>query len=229
MPGPASGEWAREGRCTRCGIRTATPCGVIAPADLDVPGSRTAAAGETLFTQGDPARWLFQLRTGVVRVCIDGADGRRQVTDFILPGDRFGFPGSGTYAFTAEAVETCDLCVFDAAQLRERARRHPDFALRLAELEGGDLDRLRRHLYFMGRGTAVERVAAFLAWLAERADAATFLLPATRREIADYLALAPETVSRVLTRLARDGVLEARGQRSMTILDPARLAELGRV
>jgi len=217
-------------RCELCSVRELNACKALPDSAIEHLAAasycRKAAAGDTIVMQGDPAEWLFHLRTGSACTSVESADGRRQITEFLFAGDVFGFPRKGAYAFTVEALTDCDLCMFDRAHLEQLSDEHPTFALSLAALEADELDRMHLRLFTLGRQRAEERIAALLCGLALRQEADVVQLPTSRAEIADYLGLTPETVSRMLTRFEREGVIETVGARRIAVHDQKRLREI---
>jgi len=213
--------------CGECPLAELEACRKLPAATLgDISAglvSREAAPGDALFWQGDPARWLFYLREGRVRASVVAADGRRQISAFIFSGELFGFPHQGTYEFTAQALTDCVYCTFDRRQLMSMCAVSPAFAFRVAELEAQELDRMHARVFTLGRRRASERVAGFLADLLPRAVGRSVDLPSTRAEVADYLGLTPETVSREFAKLEDAGVIRSGVARRIHILDAAAL------
>ena len=149
-------------------------------------------AGVTIFAEGDPSGALFLVEFGTVRICRLTADGRRQITSFCHAGDVFGLEAGDFHASTAESV--------DGAGIRTL---HPSdeagFTRTLLALALRRFARIQAHLLLLGRRNANEKMASFLLELAERQGRDGVLhLPMQRADIADYLGLTFETVSRVL-------------------------------
>lgn len=220
-------ELCARSRCEACPIRAITACAGVPESQsyaLETASlCRRVEAGGSIVRQGDPAKWLVVLRKGQARTVVDRADGRRQITQFLVPGDVFGFPDD-VYGFSAEAITACELCFFDRARLQALAGRFPEFAFALAEREAQELDRMRAHMFILGRMSAREKVAALLADFAKRQGGDVIRLPATRTETADHLGLTLETVSRTMTSLARDKIIRSLSAKRIQVLDPDRLA-----
>jgi len=180
---------------------------------------------QEIFGEGEPADRVFQVLKGVVRCFKLLSDGRRQICDFYVPGDIFGLePGLDRRA-TAEAVSDVVLLAAPRATLMESS--DPDAARRLWALAMADLRRSQDHTLTLGRRSATERVASFLVDLAERlGDTGHVELPISRQDMADYLGLTIETVSRTLTQLQASGHIALSGRRSIDLRRPAALAEL---
>jgi CRP-like cAMP-binding protein len=165
------------------------------------------ARNETIFNEGDEAHYVYQVLQGSVRLCRHMADGRRQIADFLLPGDFFGFLQVGAYNFTAEAVSGAVLICYPLSDLEHWDDAAPamrkQFFTGLSQRFAGMQD----HLVMLGRQTARERVASFLVMLAERAgcedDDLLLNVPMSRQDIADYTGLTIETVCRVLSDMKR--------------------------
>jgi CRP-like cAMP-binding protein len=164
------------------------------------------ARGETIFNEGDEARYAYKVVSGAVRLCKHMADGRRQIADFLIPGDFFGFLQFGHYSFTAEAVGDVVLMCYPQRQLEQISSSTPALRKRILVLLSQRLLGMQDHLVMLGRQTAKERVASFLLQLAERTgveDGEILELPMSRQDIADYLGLTIETVCRTLTEFKR--------------------------
>lgn len=168
------------------------------------------ARNETIFNDGDEATNCYKVISGAVRLCKHMADGRRQIADFLLAGDFFGFMQFGHYKFTAEAVGNVVLMRYPQRQVARLSSSMPNLRGRLLVLLSQRLLGMQDHLVMLGRQTAKERIASFLLHIAERSDAEehiAFDLPMSRQDIADYLGLTIETVCRMLSELKRDRVI----------------------
>jgi len=168
------------------------------------------ARNETIFNDGDEATYCYKVISGAVRLCKHMVDGRRQIADFLLAGEFFGFLQFGAYKFTAEAVGDVVLMCYPQRQLERLSGSMPTMRGRLLQLLSRRLLDMQDHLVMLGRQTAKERVSSFLLLIAERSDAEeglAFDLPMGRQDIADYLGLTIETVCRVLTDLKRAKVI----------------------
>ena len=179
---------------------------------LGVGIAQDSAAGQTIVVEGEPRSHGFRVLSGAVRLVKDLADGRRQMIEFLVAGDYFGLLGAPKYAFSVEAIVASKLARYPSAKLDAAARANPALALRLLELARTDLERAHAQMLLLGRKTAEEKIASFLLALARRqGDGATparvLRLPMSRQDMADYLGLTIETVSRTLTRLRQDELI----------------------
>ena len=168
------------------------------------------ARNETIFSDGDEATNCYKVISGAVRLCKHLADGRRQIADFLLAGDLFGFMQFGHYKFTAEAVGDVVLMCYPQRQVARLSSSMPNLRGRLFMLLSQRLLGMQDHLVMLGRQTAKERIASFLLHIAERSDAEeglAFDLPMSRQDIADYLGLTIETVCRMLSGLKRQKII----------------------
>jgi CRP/FNR family nitrogen fixation transcriptional regulator len=186
------------------------------------PMIRNYLAGTEIYAQGEQAGELFVIEFGAVRIHRLLADGRRQVIAFHLAGETFGFEAGGTRTFFAEAITATGIRPLGAAANDGGA---PD--LMALALRG--LLKAQEHLLVIGRQCARERVAAFLLDMADRqGDDARIELPMPRIDIADYLGLTIETVSRTFAKLRAQGVIELRGTRNVALKRRDVLTELCR-
>ena len=221
--------------CGGCGARPLSVCGSIDDADL---GRLDALAehivlqpGEALIREGDAARHVFNITSGSVRVYKLLPDGRRQITGFLFAGDFLGLATGETYVFSAEAIEPATACRFRKTDYRGLIRETPALETALLERATHELAAAQNQMLLLGRKTALERLATFLRDLpghdpARVAVAGHVHLPMTRSEIADYLGLTIETVSRVLTRLKTGGVIRLISLTELRIEQPERLRAL---
>lgn len=170
-------------------------------------------AGKEIYAQGEKSGNLYMVQFGAVRVYRLLADGRRQISAFHLAGEVFGFEIAGTHHFFAEAICATGIRVLRLSSFRDgRAGELLPIAL-----EG--LVRTQEHLLVLGRQNAVERVAAFLADMSERQGGLPQVeLPMSRADIADYLGMTIETVSRVFTRLKHKDIIRLPNLRSVEIV-----------
>jgi CRP/FNR family nitrogen fixation transcriptional regulator len=182
---------------------------------LPIIGPRlTFSRGEEIFAEGKRAEYVFQVLDGVVRTCRFLSDGHRQIEDFHMAGEYFGLVASGEHACTAEAVGQVRVLRLRRAAVAELARRDCNVAARVLELTLNSLARAQQHVAMLGRKSACERLAAFLADFAQRSGAHGVLdLPMSRQEIADYLGLTIETVSRTFSQFEADGVITLQDRR----------------
>jgi len=177
-------------------------------------------AGAEIYVQGEKATALYQVEFGAVRVYRLLSDGRRQISAFHLAGEVFGFEADGTHHFFAEAIGATGVRVL-------RLAANADLSHKLLPLALQGLVRAQEHLLVLGRQHAVERVAAFLVDMADRQGGLDhFELPMSRIDIADYLGLTIETVSRVFTKLKERGIVRLPGLRSVVVVKKPALRDL---
>ena len=184
--------------------------------------------GTQVFWEGEPAEYIYQIKDGAVRSYKLLSDGRRQICAFYLPGDIFGVETDDLHRFTAEAIT--DTTVWIAKRHGMFEGRDNDLAStkNAFELLLQDLQSAQNQLLVLGRETALERVVYFLFEMDRRLKKPTvIILPMRRRDIADYLGLSLETVSRSLAVLRDQGIISVEGQRrEVTIKDRKKLAQV---
>jgi CRP/FNR family nitrogen fixation transcriptional regulator len=162
---------------------------------------------------------------GAVRTSRLMSDGRRQIGDFHYEGDLFGLECGDTHAFSAEALGECIILMVKRSALRASGAAESLDRL-IWDTTVRDLRRAQEHVMLLGRKTACERVASFLLNLADNADNSAIDLPMGRQDMADYLGLTIETVSRMLTQLQGSSVVEFTCARKFRVRNPAALARL---
>jgi CRP/FNR family nitrogen fixation transcriptional regulator len=184
--------------------------------------------GAEIFGEAEPAEYVYQVVVVAVRSYKLLSDGRRQINAFHLVGDIFGLENGGTHRFTAEAIVETTMRLVKRVSLAHVAERNVTVAHDLLNMTASNLKHAEDHMLLLGRKTSLERVAAFLLEMDSRLTAAGVMaLPMCRRDIADYLGLTLETVSRALSVLHGKGVLGFMGQtqRQIVLLDKPKLAE----
>lgn len=206
-------------------IQTAAPIVTRPPAAIVLDGQRQSyAQGETIFDEGQRADRVYQLTSGSLRTCRILRDGRRQIEAFHFAGDVFGLEGGETYRVAAQTLGPVQVRVMPRSALKALAHERGDVARRLLELTTENLRRCQDHVLMLGRRTACERVAALLLDLAERTGADALLdVPMTRQDMADYLGLTIETVSRTFTQFQHEGLIALPTTRKVLLRDRAAL------
>ena len=183
------------------------------------------ARDQEVFGEGEPADHVYKVVRGAVRGFRVLSDGRRQICDFYLPGDIFGIERGADHTITAEALTGAILVVARRSNLSHDGSS--TMARSLWDLAMIELGRSHDHALTLGRRSAGERVARFLVDMADRiGDGEGVELPMSRQDIADYLGLTIETVSRTLTQLQVSGLIRLTGCRSIHLRNPRALAEL---
>jgi len=205
--------------CLGCAARLQAICCVLDSnelRDFKTSGATVArAAGETIFFEGDTATHVYNLTSGVLRLSKLLPDGRRQIAGFLFPGDFLGITMEDEHAFTAEAIVPSTLCQFSRARFDVFVDTHPH---------------LERRLYAI----AAERVASFLLLLDARRTSSSggegldgdIIIPMSRSDIADYLGLRIETVSRELSALKASRLIRLTTTQTIRFVDRARLEQM---
>jgi len=187
--------------------------------------------GEIILFEGDRAEHVYEVRGGMVRACRLMADGRRHISSFLGEGDLVGLNAASFYPYTAEAVTAATLVRYPRAGLDAMTERSASFARRLLATACRELEAARDQMLLLGRKRAEERIATFLLAMSRRQIAAgesgdPLHLPMSRTDIADYLGLTIETVSRTLSQLRRDGVIDLPSTQSVVFRDMEALSDL---
>lgn len=223
--------------CANCSLQQLCLPAGISLADLDrldelVRRRRPLARGDFLFRAGAPLAALYVARDGAFKTLALSEEGDLQVIGFHLPGELIGLDalGTGTHRCDAVALAPASVCEVPFNELGQIAAQVPGLQRQLLRVMGQRMDRNQVHVEMMGRRHASERMAMFLHSLSERfcelgKPAHEFSLPMSREDIASYLGLVIETVSRTFSRLQDDGIISVRG-RKLQILDPQRLSQL---
>ena len=204
------------GTCAGCKVRSASICAALDADELHELESLAEDAHfpdkATLLMQDDPAGSVYNITEGTVRLYKLLSDGRRQIVGFLLPGDFMGLSLGERYAFSADAIEPVTACRFSRTAFSALIDEKPHLLRRLHAAATHELTLAQDHMILLGRRGAEEKVAGFLVGLRNRLhrlgrSSVTVPLPMTRQDIADYLGLTIETVSRMITKLSRDRLL----------------------
>lgn len=220
--------------CAQCSLHVLCLPAGIGSSDLQqldeiVRNRRPLEPGENLFRSGQALSSLYVAREGAFKTVATNEEGETQVIGFHLPGELMGLDalGSGLHACDAEALTRATVCEVPLPQLESICAKLPGLQHQLLRIIGQGINRDQSHMEMLGRRQAAERVALFLHGLSERykllgRSGDMFVLPMSREDIASFLGMVIETVSRTLTKMQDDGVIAVRG-RQVTVLDPVRL------
>jgi CRP/FNR family nitrogen fixation transcriptional regulator len=184
------------------------------------------ARNSEIYGENEPADYLYKVVSGTVRTYKVLVDGRRQIGAFYLPGDIFGLETGDDYTFSAEAITDCKIVVIKRSAVVALAARDNDVARQMWALTARELQRAQDHILVLIK-SAQERVAGFLLEMADRAaGAGTIELPMSRQDIADYLGLTIETISRTLTQLEKSATIAVPTSRRIVVRNRSALSRL---
>jgi CRP/FNR family transcriptional regulator, nitrogen fixation regulation protein len=193
---------------------------------IELAGARMSFAKDVeIFGENEPADYVYKVLTGTVRVYKILQDGRRQIEAFYFPGDVFGMELGSHHASSAEAVSASTIAVVRRSTLMAAAAKDADVSNRLWTHTAHELEQARRHAMLLVK-TAQERVASFLIDISNRYNGEAVELPMSRQDIADYLGLTIETVSRTLTQFQQTSAIELATSRRMILRNRQALINL---
>lgn len=230
-----------EAECVSCPIRHRAVCARCDADELarleEIKYYRSYEAGQPIAWAGDDMGFVASVVRGVATISQTMADGRKQMVGLLLPSDFLGRPGRSTTPYDVTAVSDVTLCCFRRRPFEALMATTPHVAERLLDMSLDELDAAREWMLILGRKTAREKIASLLTIIARR-EAAVGLqairgpividLPLTREAMADYLGLTLETVSRQISALKGDGVIELGAARRIAVPDiRALIAETG--
>lgn len=195
-----------------------------------MPAETRLKAGSYLYFEGDEVEWLYQVTSGVLRLTRLLEDGRRQVIAFGYPGDVVGFPSNGLHHTDCDALVDAGLQPYRRANL-ESGEGDPKLHQDLLQAALREIGAMQDHFMMLGRKSAIEKVASFLCVLIERVGedvegTKIVQLPMSRADIADFLGLTTETISRTLTQLRKSKIISIDGIHTVTIRRPTALLAL---
>lgn len=218
--------------CGECPIRHRAVCSRCDAHELtqldQIKYYRTFEAGQTLTWAGENMDFVGSVVSGIATLTQTMEDGRTQMVGLLLPSDFVGRPGRAVAPYNVVATSEVVMCCFRKAPFEKMMGATPHISQRLLEMTLDELDAAREWMLVLGRKTAREKIASLLAIIARRNAAfhmagiqgeIMFDLPLTREAMADYLGLTLETVSRQVSALKRDGVIQLQGKRKITVPD----------
>ena len=224
--------------CGDCPIRHRAVCARCETDELSrleaMKYYRSFQAGQTVVWSGDRMDFVASVVTGIATLTQTMEDGRRQMVGLLLPSDFVGRPGRTIAPYDVTAATDLVMCCFRRKPFEDMMATTPHVAQRLLEMTLDELDAAREWMLLLGRKTAREKIASLLTIIARRdtglkkrsaKGSISFDLPLTREEMADYLGLTLETVSRQMSALKRDGVIELGEKRRILVPDFDRLSD----
>lgn len=223
--------------CGDCEVKDQSVCCALDADEFEamerIGRSQGYPAKTTIFEQGREAAFVFNLTSGALRLSKLLPDGRRQVVGFSMPGDFLGLDFEPTHPYTADALTPAKLCQFSRLGFSDMLDDKPRMLRRLMSMASHELALAQEQMVVLGRRTAEEKIAAFLIGMRKRyarihGPSVHVPLPMTRLDIGDYLGLTVETVSRMMTRMAREKtiVIVPDGVRLLDVHKLERLAEV---
>ena len=198
----------------------------------DLAAVRLFKVDESIYNYGQTAHSWYRIVSGAARKCAFTMDGSRQIVDFLRPGDLFGFATQEIHQFSVEAIVSgTKVARYPRHRAEQLADSDPLLARPIRELAFESVSRVHRRMVILGRASALEKVSTFLLEMTDRfgaESASAVSLPMSRYDIADYLAMAVETVSRALTSLRERGVIRFSAVRCVQICDRDALEKIFR-
>ncbi len=194
---------------------------------LQVGAVQNIAQDHEIFCEGSNADYFYKVVSGVVRTCKFLVDGRRQIDAFHVAGEIFGFEPGSEYRLSAEAVTDCTLVAYRKNKIDMFGGNDKLLSQELLAFAMHGMVQAQDHSMLLGRRSAMEKVAGFLlTWAEKSTDHKTVSLAMTRQDIADYLGLTIETVSRTLSQLERDNVIDLPSARQIRLRNLDMLEDL---
>ncbi len=203
-----------------------TPAPLFASTPEILGTSFSYGRDEEIYGEGEDNEFVYKVVSGAVRTYKVMRDGRRQIGGFHLPGDYFGFELGTRHLLTAEATTDTKVLLFKRSQIESLATRDVSAARELWLMTAGQLRHAEDHMLLLGRKTATERLAAFLIEMDKRLGGTGVVeLPMSRRDIADYLGLTLETVSRGFSQFQASGIVQLIDARHVVLVKRRKLEE----
>lgn len=222
----------RVDACELCAVRNVAACAPLSPYERRrlTPIMTTLGLGaqRLIFSEGEPAIYVFTLTVGMIKIYKRLPDGRRQITGFLFPGDFLGLVDNRSYAYSAETLTGSKLCRFQREKLEMLLSSLPKLERRLLGMASHEIAAAQDRMMLLGRKTARERVASFLVMLSNAGagtgdQSGAIAVPMSRSDIADYLGLTMETVSRCFGDFRKRQLIEMVDGKRVCLLDAAAL------
>jgi CRP/FNR family transcriptional regulator, anaerobic regulatory protein len=225
-------------RCDSCSVRHRAVCGALARDEVArlsaIAHHKLLPPGQVILHDNAEMHYFANIVSGVVKLTKTLADGRQQIVGLQFASDFLGRPFRANSPYHAETVTDVHLCTYDKGQFERLVKEIDGFEHRLFQNTLDELDSAREWMLLLGRKSAGEKVASFLLMVARRMesigckasddpDRPRFNLPLSRAEIADFLGLTIETVSRQISRMKVDKIIALEGTRTISIIDMPRL------
>ena len=226
-----------QSRCENCVIRHHSICSVLSPEELEhfneITHTRKLKAGEVIISEEEPVNYFANVMSGVVKLIKLLPDGRQQIIALLFPPDFFGRTFKDYSSNFAVAATDVELCCFPHTQFEAMLEKFPNLQQKLFEATLNELDAAREWMVLLGRKSAEEKVADLLVMIAKRSELigcgnikGLVELPITRTDMADYLGLTVETVSRQFTNLKSRKIITVLDKNHIDIPDIEALAEI---
>lgn len=226
--------------CDDCGARHFGLCDALSDEELvflsRAAQRMTLPVGKQIMEEGEPAQYFYNVNSGTVRLFKALPDGRRQITGFAGPGHFIGLASTDLNIVSAETMEPVQLCRFSRTGLRAMFAEYPVLERKLLDVAMHELVLSQQQMLLLGRKTALERIASFLISWAQRQEIcgegklprpnAKLTLALSRTDLADYLGLTIETVSRSLSHLKKNGLIEIPNIHEIVLLRPQALEDI---
>lgn len=225
-------------RCDTCAVRNRAVCGALTRAEIErlnaIAHHKRLPPGHVIMKDHEQPGYFGNIISGVVKLTKTLSDGRQQIVGLQFVSDFLGRPYRDHCPYNVEAVTDVHLCAWEKSQFERLVSEIPGLQQRLFENTLDELDAAQEWMLLLGRKNAAEKVASFLSMVARRIESVgcspqapagrlSFELPLTRSEIADFLGLTIETVSRQFTKLKTAKLIELEGSRTVRIVDRDRL------
>ncbi|MZR32506.1 helix-turn-helix domain-containing protein [Sneathiella litorea] len=224
-----------EAPCSTCSAHAQAICADLKDQEMDEIArnirTRLVQTGQSVYREYEEAKYLYTVVTGEIRLANLLDDGRRQVTSFKTAGEVLGEQKNGYYQSDAEAVCDTVVCQIPIKILEKYLQEMPAMQTALTAKVLSEIHELRHHAILLGRKTPIEKIATFLVDRAEKLGGkdsveVEVMLTMGRNDIADFLGLTIETVSRTITKMKNLGLLEVPSNHSIIIKDMAELENL---
>jgi len=222
-------------RCSLCKIRSYSFCRCLHDDELkvfqEISTEKKYENNQSIFLQQDKSLNLFNITEGNVKIYQLLNDGRIQIIGFLYPGDFFGSYKNGKYNYSADAIGNVRVCVFDQEKLDKYIEKNISLAKELLHLTSHELTLAQDRISVLGKFGATERLAKFIFNISEQRKRIGWKnnpisLPMTRQDIADYLGLTIETVSREFSRLKTSDIIKILSSKQIFVRDFEKLSEV---
>jgi len=225
--------------CSTCVVRNRAICSGLDASEIQTLGSlgrkRMITSGQSLIWEGDESLVVANVIEGVFKLSVSDADGKEQIVGIVFPSDFIGRPFGKESPYSVTALTEGEVCMFTRQAFDNYAREHPELEHKLLHRTLDELDNARNWMQLLGRKSAEEKIATFLLFISEKLAGQAcerpdlsggFTLPFGRQQVADILGLTIETVSRQLTKMRDQGLIDLPSRRDIVIQNRATLEDI---
>lgn len=222
-------------KCAQCSVRLIAFCGILDEQDIQhldsISKNKSFTKGKNIFNQGDDVKYFYNIKSGSVKIYKLSEDGRKQIVGFLYPGDFLGMSDQDIYTYNAETLENTQVCVFNKTVLENFFLKFPRVESKILNIVNHELAVAQDQIFLLSKYSAKERVMQFFINISNQRQKLGWIgnpirLSMSRSDIANYLGLTIETVSRVLAELKRSQTIRMMGTHDVFLIHRKKIPDI---